>query len=108
MMDFERAYEIDTENTNFNNESYMNFCKDLVDFCNERGGRIYKGSVVKENITITKEDLTKANARKYTCQLTVLDTKEIINRKKVCRQKQEINVSNEGGIIRKIKTSKGV
>lgn len=108
MMDFERAYEIDKANANFNNESYMNFCRDLVDFCNENGGRIYKGSITKGNIEITKDDLSKAQARKYTCQLTVLDRKQIINKKKICTDKQAINVSNEGGIIRKIKTRKKV
>ena len=101
MQQFEKAYEIDLNNVNFENESYMNFCKDLVDFCNINGARIYKNSVSKETIEITKEETKeKVNARKYTCYLTIIAAKKIVKGKKVCdRLSQTVYLDN--GIVRR-------
>ena len=108
MIEFERAYEIDKNNANFENESYMNFCKDLVDYCNKFGARIYKDSISVNNIKVTKEDTKEqVDAKKYLCMLTVLEGKRIKDRIKICDRGNK-KVTNEGGIIRKVKDKKGV
>jgi regulator of sigma D len=85
MYDFNRQFERDDTNENFNEETYLKFCKDLIDFANQYGARIYKNTIKIEDKEITKDDDTKVMARLYSAQITVLEEKEIIRGRKICK-----------------------